>query len=199
MPQPQALPERRAAFAWTGLILLAAVGCRSGDGPPPYQDGEGFRMSAPSGWVERARSDAGPAGKRAPEWPNVPLPPLGVAGSKSPERMLVRYDRVNTAAHGWLRVSVAELPDTYPLTAWVAARPPSADWHREGTAEQVEVAGLPAARATFTGRWQNEPYSCEVLAARKGDRVYFFTTGFPAGDNVTRDAARQAIGKATWQ
>src|SRR5438309_213963 len=95
----------------TPLLLLAAC---SADKKAVFQDADGFRLTPPPGWVERARGDA-LSGPLVHKQANLPLPPLGAAGKSSQERLVVRYDRVTSGSLAWLRVSALELPGTTAL------------------------------------------------------------------------------------
>jgi hypothetical protein len=182
---------------WSATVVLALLmsGCNS-QKLPVYEDDQGFRISPPPGWVERARDDAIPA-RSGQRQQNLPLPPLGGPGN-SQERFLVRYDRVSTGQHAWLRVSVAEAPSSTPLKACLSTRMPRRGWKRESEEENLEVSGLPAARIAFRGRFYDQDYLCETFAVRKGGNVYLLSAAFPASDNTAREEARQAIQGASW-
>jgi hypothetical protein len=185
---------------WAGLfvvLMLLLAGCNS-QKQPVYQGKQGFRFTAPPGWVERARDDALPArvghGRR-----NVPLPPLGVPGKAAREQLLVRYDRLAPGKLAWLRVTVADLPSSMPLKGCLSTRTPGPNWKRESEEESLEVSGLPAARIVFAGRWDEQDYLCETVAVRKEEKVYLITASFPTSDGTAREAVRQAVAGATWQ
>jgi hypothetical protein len=109
--------------AWSAAVMLALLmaGCNS-QKQPVYEDGQGFRFVPPPGWMERARDGALPA-RAGHRQQNLPLPPLGVPGNQQ-ERFLVRYDRISTGHHAWLRVTVADLPSPTPLKACLSTRQP---------------------------------------------------------------------------
>ena len=186
---------RRMLSATTALACLLA-GCKARN-QEVYQDGDGFRFVAPPGWVERARGEALPArvGQRQQD---LPLPPLGGAGIQS-ERLLVRYDRISTGQHAWLRVTVADIPSATPMNGFLAARRPGQGWKRESENEHLEVSGLPAARIAFVGRWHDQDYLCEMVAVRDRERVYLLSGSFPASDGAAREQVRQAVAGATWK
>jgi hypothetical protein len=176
------------------MFLLA--GCNSRK-QPAYEDGQGFRFVPPQGWVERARDDAIPI-RSGHRQQNLPLPPLGVTGNRQ-ERFLVRYDRISTGHHAWLRVTVADLPSSTPLKTCLSTRLPGRGWKRESEEESLEVSGLPAARIAFVGRYSDRDYLCETVAVRKGEKVYLFSAAFPASDDKAREQVRQAVLRASWQ
>jgi hypothetical protein len=178
------------------LLMLVPAGCNS-QKQPVYEDGQGFRFVPPPGWVERARDNAMPA-RAGHRQQNVPLPPLDVPGHR-PEHLLVRYDRISTNHHAWLRVAVADLSSTTPLKAYLSTSLPGRGWKRESEEEGLEVSGLPAARIALVGRWYEQDYLCETVAVRKGEKAYLFSAAFPASDDMAREQVRQAVSRASWQ
>jgi hypothetical protein len=178
------------------LGLVALAGCGRGQNLPVYQDEQGFRLVPPPGWSERARPAIGAGGVRKKA--DLPLPPLGVPGAESEERLLVRYDRLTAGRLAWLLVTTADIPESVALDSILAGRAPRPDWRREGNVETREVAGRPAARLAFTGRWDGKDYLCEIVAVRKGKQVNFIAASFPAGDEA-REQVRQAVAAAVWK
>jgi hypothetical protein len=192
-------PRKAGCREWSAAAVLTLIltGCNS-QKPLVYEDNEGFRFVPPPGWVERARGDAMPPGSSNRQQ-NLPLPPLGIPGHPQ-ERFLVRYDRISTGQHAWLRVTVADLPSSTPLKTCLSTRlPPGRGWKRESEEESLEVSGLPAARIAFAGRWSDQDYLCETFAVRKGNKVYLFSAAFPLSDNTAREQVRQAVLQATWK
>ena len=178
------------------ILALLLAGCNTPK-EPVYEDGEGFRFVPPPGWVERARGGAMPA-RASRKQQSLPLPPLGVAGNQQ-ERFLVRYDRISTGHHAWLRVTIADLPSSTPLKACLSTRLPGRGWKRESEEESLEVSGLPAARIAFVGRWYDQDYLCETVVVRKREKAYLFSAAFPASDATAREQVRQAVLRASWQ
>jgi hypothetical protein len=129
---------------------------------------------------------------------NLPLPPLSVPGHPQ-ERFLVRYDRISTGQHAWLRITVFDLPSSTPLKALLSTCVPGRGWKRESEEEGLDVSGLPAARIAFTGRWSDQDYLCETFAVQKGEKVYLFSAAFPASDEKEREQVRQAVIRSNWQ
>jgi hypothetical protein len=194
---PQSPNRQRMDYqAWTAMVLALFLASCNSQKPPMYEDAQGFRMKPPSGWVERARDDAIP-GRSGQRQQNLPLPPLGGPGN-SQERFLVRYDRVSTGQHAWLRVTVADVPSSTPLKACLSTRFPGQGWRRESEEENLEVRGLPAARIAFRGRFYDEEYLCETIAVREKENVYLFSAAFPASDSGAREEVRQAVNGASW-
>lgn len=190
---------RRRHVHWVGLACSLAMllnGCNSST-QPAYQDKQGFRFTPPPGWVERARDDALPA-KSGHRQPDLPLPKLAGPGGTVREHLLVRYDRLTAGNLAWLRVTVADLPTSTPLMAYLSSRSPGSNWKRESEADGLEVSGLPAARIAFLGRWSNRDYICETVGVRQGERVYIITASFPASDGAAREQVRNSVVDATW-
>jgi hypothetical protein len=192
--------RRRERLRWAAQVVGLALlvnGCRPHE-PPAYQDQQGFRLTPPPGWVERARDGALPseAGHRQPD---LPFPKLGAPRSSVRERLAVRYDRLTAGHLAWLRITVAELPPSTPLEAFVASRSPGSHWKRASDVESLEVSGLPAARIAFRGRWSDQEYLSETVTVRQGRSIYVITASFPAADNTAREQVRQAIARAAWQ
>lgn len=182
---------------WAAIVVvLVLAGCDARK-QPIYQDSQGFRFTAPQGWVERVRGESMPTGASHRN-SDVPLPPLGVPGNR-PERLLVRYDRALAGHHAWLRVTVADVPASMPLKACLSTRLPGRGWKRESQEENLEVSGLPAARITFAGRWHDQDYLCETVAVRKEESVYLISASFPASDTTAREQVGQAVASAAWQ
>jgi hypothetical protein len=171
--------------------ILGTAGCNSAK-REAYADKNGFSITPPADWVERARDTNKPVQKHQ-EWP---LPPLGSAAQ---ERLLVRYDRLTAGQLAWLRVTVAELPAAKPLKAIAPACSPGPGWKQEGDVTDCEIGGLPAIRVAFLGTWNTREYVCETALVRKGERVYLITGSFPAADTAARDQVRQAVAGASWQ
>jgi hypothetical protein len=165
--------------------------------PPAFQDKQGFRFTPPTGWVERAREDALPS--RSGHRPqDLPLPKVSSPGNSDPERLVVRYDRLKAGDLAWIWVTVADLPHTKPLSAYLSSRSPGQSWKREMEPQHLEVSGLSATRIAFAGRWHNQDYLSEAVAIRRENQVYFITASFPATDSAARDQVRQAVAGATW-
>ena len=193
-PNPRSMNRRK--WSATVVLMFLFAGCHS-QKQLVYEDDEGFRFAPPPGWVERARGESMPAGSSHRQQ-NLPLPPLGIAGHPQ-ERFLVRYDRISTGLHAWLRVTVADLPSATSLKTCLSTRLPGRGWKRQSEEENLEVSGLPAARIAFAGRWSDQDYLCETFAVRKGEKVYLFSAAFPASDESEREQVRQAVFHASWQ
>src|SRR4051794_15690183 len=115
----------RLAMAIIAMCALLA-GCRSKN-ELSFQGANGLHFTPPEGWVERMRGDTAPpnlGNKRL----GVPLPDIEANGKSVRERLLVRYDRLTSIQHAWLRVSVAEAPASVSPQSFVAAKLPAPSW-----------------------------------------------------------------------
>lgn len=184
--------RQRSVLVAVVLTACSLTGCGKAPMPARYEAADGFKITPPPGWALRDHEGGIPANaKHKPVL--LPLPPLGKS-----EKLLVRYDRVSAGRTAWLRVSVTDRPSK-SAREMVAACAPTGDWKREGEVDVVEVAGRPAARVAFKGRWHGEDFLNETVAVQKDDRVYLLSATFPAADTEAREAARQATLAASWQ
>ncbi len=179
------------------LFCFLISGCAS-KAQPGYQNAEGFRFMPPVGWVERMRDDLLPA-KAASRRMDVPLPAIDASGKSGRERLLVRYDRLTSSRHAWLRITVGDMPTTVSLRNLLVSRTPGPSWKRESEPETLQVAGRPAERVAFAGRWNGDEFINETVAIRKDSQVYLITATFPAQDAEARDQVREAVTRASWQ
>src|SRR5215831_4799024 len=122
----------------TILLAFLLAGCDS-QKQPIYQDKHGLRFTPPPGWVERARDDEMPS-KVSRKHQNVPLPPIGVPGKSTQERLLVEYYRLTAGNPAWLRVTVATMPPSASLKASLLTRGPGPSWKRALEVEEIEVS-----------------------------------------------------------
>jgi hypothetical protein len=184
----------KCQFKWAYLVLTIGVfGCGGSPKLPVYENTEGFRIVPPTGWVERARDESFNA-KALPKKHNLPMAPLGIR-----ECLLVRYDRLISGNSAWLRVTNDELPASTSPRNYVVDHGPGSGWKSEAVPEDIEVYKLPAARAAFLGRWDNQNYVNEVVAVRQNEQVYLISASFPASDLEARDLVRQAVDGASWK
>jgi hypothetical protein len=172
------------------LLLTAALlpGCRSRprapalDNAPVYQnDREGFRFVAPEGWTQLARAD---------------VPP----GKLAKERLLVQYRRLNAPREATFEVSVADFSPSTDLADYLAAPAyGSKDWKLQSAPEPAEVNGVAGTRYDFTARVGKDDMTREVVAFRRGERVYFFTTVFFTKDATAQEQGRRAVARILWK
>lgn len=179
----QFLRACRAAVVVLGVTLLA--GCGEKPSAPPLQDGpvyqdrrEGFRFFVPDGWTQRARG-------------NIP------AGKVTGERMLAEYKCTSTDSV--LRVTVADVPLSTPLTEYVSTNTKTGeDWKLGTPAQDFTINGVPAARITYQMKSGKDEIIREIIAFRRGERVYFFRGFYAASDQQSRKAIQKAVDTVVW-
>ena len=172
-------------------LALAAMlaGCSPRPRAPALMQGEavyvnaqeGFRFLPPPDWTMFSRAE---------------VPP----GRLTEERSLVGYRRGAGAAVATLDVSMADVPESEELAGAVKERRGGAEWKAQGPAEALEVGGRPAARGSYQSHRQTDGPALvkEIVAVRKGGRVYFFTGVFPADDAKAREQVRQSVETLSW-
>jgi len=173
-------------FLLSSLSVLA--GCAEQPRAPALRDDpvyinerEGLRFLVPENWVQQGSA-------------NLP------AGKLAKEHSLVRFVRKSRDKKAILEITVAGLEESADLAAHLAGPSFSAKgWHRTASREPVETQGLTGTRFTFTGRVGKDEIIKEVVAFRKGERVYFFNGLFFPGDNQARDQIRQTIKGTIWK
>jgi hypothetical protein len=174
-----------------GMMAVAAMfvlGCSSEPqapvlrNEPVYQnDTEGFRFLTPAGWQQHAK---------------VNVPP----GKLDKERLLVQYVRLSSEKGASLDVSMVDLPPTADLTAYLAGPSGGAkSWSLKRPIEPVLINGVRGERITLTSRVSNEETTKEVVAFRRGERVYLFTAYFAASDSKARDQVRRTVESTVWK
>jgi hypothetical protein len=177
--------------------FLWATGCGAKN-QLSFQGPAGIRFTPPAGWVERMRGDV-TSPKIVNQRLEVPLPAIDPSSKLAPERLLVRYDRLTSAEHAWLRLSVAEAPASLASQTFVSSRAPAPSWKRDSEIEQLEMAGQPAARTSFRGKWNGSEFISESVAVRRGAQIFLITATFPAHDSEAREQVRQAVARTAWQ
>jgi hypothetical protein len=170
-------------------VAVVLAGCGGRDRPhapalsdePVYQnDREGFRFLVPDGWTQIARGE---------------LPP----GRVERERMLVEYRLFGADKPATLEVTALDLDTGTDLKAYLAKRTSGETWRPKGPAEALQIDGTPATRLVLTGRPAGDETTHDVLACRRGDRVYFFTGVFSSSDSKARDQVRRAVQGIVWK
>ena len=198
--KPPAEQEKLSRRQWYGVLLLClAAVCSlclmdyvSGvfsstprapllrDDPVFESKNEGMRFVAPEGWSMRARAE---------------LPP----GTTAQERLLVEYKRLTSDKPASLEVSRIDLPESKSLNEAMKTRQPSdGELVRKSPPEELTLDQVPALRVTFTERVDKQQMISEVVAVRRGERVYFFSGFFPAEDARAREQVRGMIGSIVW-
>jgi len=149
---------------------------------PVYQNNrEGFRFLAPEGWSQNSRSD-------------VP------AGKVTKERPLVSYQRPAGSKSATLRVSLADLADSIDLAAFLAEPSFAVEkWELTGPEEETEAGQAHGIRYCYRGFMEKQEMAKEVVAVRRGERVYFFTALYPPEDTEVRDELRKVVASIKWK
>src|SRR5262249_48765297 len=113
------------------------------------------------------------------------------------ERLLVEYKSFLNDKSATFDVSMADVPEERSLTACIEGRAEEG-WRSTGAVEQLQVGSQPAARGSFTMTVGIETTCKEVVAVRRGRRVYFFTSVFAPDDTRARDEVRKAVASVSW-
>jgi hypothetical protein len=169
------------------LMLLVAVlllGCSHkpkapalSNDPVYHNAHEGFRFLVPTGWVQAVKAD---------------LP----AGRLDAEHLLVRYTGVSGDAPGTLEVSCADIPESTNLAEYLAGPSHSIKgWKAVGQPEEAKIQNVPATRFVYHAG----EVAKDVVAVRRGERVYFFSALHSAKDTQSRDQLRQAVSSLVWE
>lgn len=170
---------------WCAAVLVMA-GCGSRPSAPALQDGpvyrddrEGFRFFVPEGWKQRARG-------------TVPR------GSIEGERMLAEY-KSPRGLPATLQVTVTDLPESESLDDYLAKNTKTGeDWRLQGAVESFTINNVPAARIKYVKGRDDSQMIREVVAFRKGVRVYFFKSFYAKVDVRSRDALQTAVETIVW-
>jgi hypothetical protein len=178
-----------AAGAVAGpLILFFVYGCGARprapaliDEPVYQNQQEGFRFFTPDGWRIQGRSEFH-SGTRLDK-----------------ERMLVEYRRVKQGPFASLMVSMIDLPETQSVAEYVETRVVAKTSFRPAGVERLTLANQPAERFSFSGKGEGGvDMTREIVALRRGQRVYFFTAIYSSKDATARDAIRKAVASLSW-
>jgi hypothetical protein len=169
------------------LLLALLAGCSSKPSAPPLQDGpvyknerEGFRFFTPEGWKQVARGE---------------VPPGKVVG----ERMLVEYKCLTCATTGSLEVTVAEISPSDSLADYVAKNTLTGEsWRQSGPVEDFKINGEPAVRLKYVLPAGTHEMVREIVAFRRGERVYFFKGFYASADTKSRKEIRTAVDSIVW-
>lgn len=188
MRQTDVPPGGRAGLPLLVVVLVVA-GCTERprapvlrDDPVYQNDREGFRLLAPDGWQQHMRGE---------------LPP----GKVSKERTLVEYQRTSGTSAASFRVSAIDLPDSANLAAYLSSTPlfGVSKWRVTATTKEVKVGTASGTRYDLTGRSGSEEMALEVVAVRRGERVYLFTSLYAPRDLEVRSQMRQTVAGVVWK
>jgi hypothetical protein len=143
-----------------------------------FHDNEvGMRFTPPGNWSQQMRSTA-------------------EAGDAQGERPVVKYKRfVEGYDPAWLKISILE-DGTTPLEALLVKKVPGPGWKQVGGVEQLSRRGLPAAKITFQGQYDqfvNKNFTREILAVRRQHTVFFFAGTYMTSDATGKRRIRNAM------
>jgi hypothetical protein len=173
------------------FLIIFPAGCEERLKAPPLVQGEAvyynrrerFRLEPPSGWSQQSR---------------VEFPP----GRYETERVLVKYKRLDVRGPAFFRASLIDLPESTTPVEYLEKRPGGPEkWQIGRKTESVSVGGITGTLVTYTGIWEEgekEDVVKEVVAVRRGERVYFFTGIFAASDKTARALVRKAVNSVVW-
>jgi len=176
----------QAILMTVGVFLQAGCGERPRapvlrDEPVYQNDREGFRFLTPTGWTQDARAA---------------IPP----GKATKERPLVDYRRAAGIRGASFRVSLIDLDPSADLAAYLTGPSYGAkSWRQAGTSEEVAAGNVPGVCYTFrTGTGKAETVK-EVIAVRRGERVYLFTALFAPKDTEVREELHRVVASVIWK
>jgi len=179
------MTARARAFLWL-LLTLAPAGCSPGPQAPALQNGpvyenakEGVQFLVPEGWVQLARSDT-PPGRIA-----QPL-------------LLVAYHFTNSGRRAELELYRVDLPEGTDLGRYIAGHPVGPFQWEPQPPQPLVISGTEATRFPFTRKAGKAESVREVVAFRRGERVYLFTATAAAEDEPGREQVRQALNSVRW-
>ena len=170
-----------------GGVLLSGCSSHKPQAPdlrdePVYENSrEGLRFLAPEGWTQHARAS---------------LPP----GKVETERLLVGYRRREEGKPAQLEVSRTDLPESTKLTEYLSG-PAFGErrWKARGRPEEFEINGASAVRSIFLAGAGKDEQVREVVSFRRGERCYFFSGLYSAGDTKAREEIRRSVGSVIWK
>ena len=169
------------------LLVLAMAGCESRPRAPALSDApiynnrqEGFRFLVPDGWTQSA---------------TAALP----TGKLESEVLLVQY-RMKTAQQG-ATLDVLVFDEDQPSDLKEYHQLPSQavdDWTLTQPEEDLTVNGVKAQRLIYSGNLGEQRMIKEVVAFRRGQRVYSFIGLFWNNDAKAREQLRRAVDSIIW-
>jgi len=192
--QGPAPSERRDALRTLVLAMSGALlpvlfgGCDARPRAPALRDAhvyqnnqEGFRFLVPDNWTQTA---------------NAVLPNGSIEG----EVLLVQY-RMRTADQGAsLEVLCFDEEQPSDLQAYHAGPSHgSSAWQSGEPPHRIEVGGASVERWVYIAEISKQKLTKEVVAFRRGPRVYSFIGLFWSTDNKAREQLRRAVSSILWR
>jgi hypothetical protein len=170
-----------------GLLLAAAAACDSRPRAPALVDNavyqnerEGLRFLVPDGWLQQGRSE---------------LP----AGPIDRERMLVLYRQPDAGPPSSLGLTVVDIGAGADLGKHVVEASGTAPPWKLIDKQEARVGSRPAERYRLSARAPEGELRREVVAVRKGGRVYFFTGTWGANDTASPEQVRRTLDAVLWK
>ncbi|HZU36061.1 MAG TPA: hypothetical protein VFA18_09140 [Gemmataceae bacterium] len=169
-----------------GLATLA--GCSRGPVAPALEDGpefrdaqEGFRFLVPEHWTQYA---------------HAAVPP----GRLTDERMIVEYNLQAVAKPASFGVTCVDLDPSTDIAKYVASHVPGgASWKLKAPSKPCEIQGVPAEKMTFVSHPPGaDELTRDIVAFRRGQRVYLFTGVYATSDKEAREQVQQAMDSILW-
>lgn len=179
--------DRRLLTQHSLLITALLAGCAPKPRAPALETGpvyenakEGVQFVVPEGWVQFARSDTPP-------------------GKLTHPVMLVNYQIPNPGRQTELELNVVDLPADADVAAYFTEHAfGSSRWDPKGPPQSLQVGGAQAARYRYARRDGKTEFVREVVAVRRGERVFLFIYAAPAGDDTSPDQWRQLLASVRW-
>lgn len=181
---------RKAFFFFLGLPLaLILCGCQRGPVAPELRNSpvynnsrEGFRFLVPEGWTISASA-------------NIP------SGDLETDLFLVQYNVRTLGSDGQVHVICFQDKQKDIDLAQYHTKPAFGiqKWSlKEGPTKET-IHGKEGTWLYYTGRNKGPKMGQDVLAFRKGDRVYSFVGLCEASDNVARQSIHRAFASVIWK
>jgi hypothetical protein len=97
-------------------------------------------------------------------------------------------------------VSAADLPASVNVGEYLAGPAYGAkEWRPHGPPQALQAGGVAGTRYDFTARAGRDDLGREVVAVRRGERVYFFTVVHGLKDTSAPEQFRRAVDHLLWK
>lgn len=168
------------------VAMAVAIGCAPKPRAPALVDGavyqndkEGFRFAVPDGWFQQIKTD---------------LPP----GPVTKERTLVQY-RVFESSAASLEVAVRDFDEEPDVEKYLTTKKIAGTlWKQREPVAPVSLGDREAQRYSLEANVRGQRTFREVIAYRRGKRLYLFNGMFLPGDTVHQEQIRQALAGLRW-
>jgi hypothetical protein len=112
------------------------------------------------------------------------------------ERLLVKFKRMLPGQYpAWLRVYV-EGATHGSLAGAVKNRKPGLAWSKPSAVQTLTIAGRPAAKVAYTGKYNGVPSIREIVGVDAGDRTFWFIATYNTRDQEAPGETTAAIHSA---